>query len=135
LPSSYPSLQILMPELTPRHVRARLLAHISTDNVDDADEMVLGKLLEVVDTPTERVHLADAVNDLREQGQIDAKVAAAALYELGSDSQALLAASVRSAVAAKASEIRTLHAARLERERIEAELGVLRVPDSRPVSF
>jgi hypothetical protein len=78
--------------------------------VADEEEAVAGQfadLLAAIDTPLERVRLARAVIALRASGRLDAKLAAAALIDLASNSTALLGASLVAALAVSAGVART----------------------------
>ncbi|HEX2125188.1 MAG TPA: hypothetical protein VHF45_01345 [Thermoleophilaceae bacterium] len=76
----------------------------------DEEDAVAGQfadLLAASDTPLERVRLARAVIASRASGRLDAKLAAAALIDLTSDSTALLGASLVAALAVSAGVART----------------------------
>jgi hypothetical protein len=73
----------------------------------DAAEGPFGELLGAIDTPLERARLARAVIALRAGGRLDARIAAAALVDLGSESRELVAASLVQAVAVRAGAART----------------------------
>jgi hypothetical protein len=61
----------------------------------------------VIDTPLERAPLARAVITLRDSGRLGARLAAAALIDLASESHELVAASLLQAVAVRAGAART----------------------------
>jgi hypothetical protein len=73
----------------------------------DAAEGPFGELLGAIDTPLERARLARAVIALRASGRLDARLAAAALVDLASESRELVAASLLQAVAVRAGAART----------------------------
>jgi hypothetical protein len=78
--------------------------------VADEEDAVAGQfadLLAAIDTPLERVRLARAVIASRASGRLDAKLAAAGLIDLASDSTALLGASLVAALAVSAGVART----------------------------
>jgi hypothetical protein len=73
----------------------------------DPDPELLDAVARVVDDPIERARLARAVIAVAERGAIDARLAAAALVDLGSDSRRLLRAGLLEAVAVRAGVART----------------------------
>lgn len=77
------------------------------DDDPEAAAGPLGELLEAIDTPLERARLARAVIALRARGGLDARLAAAALVDLASDSRELVGASLVLAVAVRAGAART----------------------------
>jgi hypothetical protein len=68
----------------------------------EAAEGPFGELLGAIDTPLERARLGRAVIALRASGRLDARLAAAALFDLASDSRELIGASLLHAVAVRA---------------------------------
>lgn len=80
MPTIDTSPQLPLPRLLTPDIE-RLLVAIEEDDIDGIDD-ALAALLARVDTPQSRAGLARAVLDLRDQGRIDPKVAAAALVEL-----------------------------------------------------
>ncbi|HEX2041584.1 MAG TPA: SEC-C domain-containing protein [Acidimicrobiales bacterium] len=80
LPSIDASLQLPLPRLLTPDVD-RLLTAIEDDDLDGIDH-ALPPVLARLDTPVARAELARAVLALRDQGRIDAKVAAMALIDL-----------------------------------------------------
>jgi SEC-C motif len=73
----------------------------------EAAEGPFGELLGAIDTPLERARLARAVIALRASGRLKARLAAAALIDLASESRELIAASLLQAVAVRAGAART----------------------------
>lgn len=84
----------------------RFLDAFAADDPDAAEEP-FAELLAAIDTPLERARLARAVIALRARDTLGAKLAAAALIDLASDSPALVGASLVQAVAVKAGAART----------------------------
>jgi hypothetical protein len=73
----------------------------------DAAAEPFGELLAAIDTSPERARLAGAVMALRAAGSLDAKLAAAAVIDLASDSRGLIGASLLQAAAVRAGAART----------------------------
>jgi hypothetical protein len=80
--------------------RSRCDAFVADD--PEAAERPFGELLGAIDTPLEGARLARAVIALRASGRLDARLAAAALIDLASDSRELIGASLLQAVAVRA---------------------------------
>lgn len=105
LPSRALSLQVELPKLvSPELAR---LCDVVADGDEEAAEDSLGDVLPTIDTPVERARLARAAIELRGAGALDARLAAAALIDLASDSRRLLCASLLEAVAVRTGATRT----------------------------
>lgn len=74
---------------------------------DDPDPELLDAAARAIDTPTERARLARAVIAQAVAKTIDARLADAALLDLGSDSRHLLHAALLEAVAVRVGAART----------------------------
>ncbi len=70
-------------------------------------EALLGEVLAEIDGPLERARIARAVIALRGRGELDEKLAAAALIDLASRSGKLLGVSLAEAVAVRVGAART----------------------------
>jgi hypothetical protein len=103
LPAVDLSLQVELPKLLSPALN-RLCDAVAGD---DPDPELLDAVVRSIDEPTERARLARAVLAQAEAGAIDARLAAAALVDLGSDSRRLLRASVLEAVAVRVGVART----------------------------
>ncbi len=99
------SLQVELPKLL-SPVLGRLCEALAEDD-ELAGEAVLDEVLDVLDTPLERVRLARAVIALRDAGRCGRPLAAVALIDLASGSRQLLCAGVIQAVAVRAGIART----------------------------
>jgi SEC-C motif len=99
------SLQVRLPGIvTPDMARAiNALRDDDGDRFDDA----LDKVLDALDSPERRLALADAVLRLRDQGRIDRKLAAIAVFELDRPESVLFRSSVAESLAVLAGEQRT----------------------------
>jgi len=73
----------------------------------DAAEEPFGELLAAIDTSVERARLARAVLVLRAADRLDAKLAAAAVIDLASDSRGFIGSSLLHAAAVRAGTART----------------------------
>lgn len=103
LPTVDLSLQVALPKLL-----SPTLDRLSDAVADgDPDPELLDVVARAVDVPAERARLARAVIARAEAGAIDGQLAAAALVDLGSDSQRLLHAGLLEAIAVRAGVART----------------------------
>ena len=99
------SLQVELPKLLSPAV-GRLCEAIAADD-EPAGDAVIEHVLDELDTPLQRVRLARAVIELREEGRLRERLAAVALIDLASGSRQLLCASVIQSVAVRAGVART----------------------------
>jgi SEC-C motif len=90
LPELDIALTITLPELVTPELE-HLYDAVRADDLDAADE-VISSLLDRLDTPTERARLAHTVIALRDARRLDPLLAAAAIIDLDSRSQALMRA-------------------------------------------
>jgi SEC-C motif-containing protein len=90
LPELDLALTITLPALLTPELE-RLYDAVAADDADTADE-VIPTILDRLDTPTERARLAHTVIALRDTRRLDPLLAAAAIIDLDSRSQALLRA-------------------------------------------
>lgn len=105
LPARDLSLHFPLPKLvTPR--LQRLIEPIQDDDSDEAEES-LHDALEGLDTPVARAVLARAVISLGDAGLLGPRLAAVAILDLASRSQALVRASLVEAAAVAAGAVRT----------------------------
>jgi hypothetical protein len=105
LPGRDLSLQVELPKLVSPALD-RLCEAVADDDPQAAKEP-FGEVLRAVDTPLQRARLARAAIALRASGRLDAKLAAAALIDLASDSRGLTSASLIEAVAVRVGVART----------------------------
>jgi hypothetical protein len=105
LPGVDLSLQVELPKLVSPALGCVFDAVADDDQA--AGEAVLDEVLEAIDTPLERARLARGVIALREAGELDDQLAAAALIDLASGSRQLLCASLLEAVAVRVGVART----------------------------
>ena len=105
LPERDLTLLVALPELVSPEL-ARLYRAIAADDVDHADEL-LPAVLDHIDTPQARAHLANAVADLKAAGRLDPLLAAAAHIDLDSRSDLLIRASLIQAAALAAGATKT----------------------------
>lgn len=105
LPERDLSLLVALPELVSPEL-ARLYRAIAADDIDQAEEL-LPALLERIDTPQTRAHLADAVADLKAARRLNPLLAAAAHIDLDSRSDLLIRASLIQAAALAAGATKT----------------------------
>ncbi|MGH9178080.1 MAG: SEC-C metal-binding domain-containing protein [Acidimicrobiales bacterium] len=106
LPERHTSLQLRLPRLMTPQLE-RLMDAIDDDDVDEMDA-ALPAVLDRLDTPVARAHLARAVIRLRDDGEIDAKVAACTLVDLSAPSlRAFISAAVLCATAVATGQLRT----------------------------
>lgn len=105
LPEFDASLQVRLPGIiTPDMARAiNALRGDDGDRFDDA----LDKVLDAVDSPERRLALAEAALRLRDQGQLNRKFAAIAVFELDRPESVLFRSSVAESLAVLAGEQRT----------------------------
>jgi hypothetical protein len=103
LPAVDLSLQVELPKLVSPELD-RLCDAVAED---DPDPELLDAVVRVIDGLTERARLARAVIAQAERGAIDARLAAAALVDLGSDSRRLVRAGLLEAVAVRVGVART----------------------------
>ena len=105
LPELDASLQVRLPGImTPDMARAiNALRDGDGDDFDDA----LDKVLAAVDSAERRLGLAEAVLKLRDQGQLQPKLAAIAVFELDRPESVLFRSSVTESLAVLAGEQRT----------------------------
>jgi hypothetical protein len=92
LPRRHLSLHLPLPKLVKPEL-GRLIEALEGENLEGADDALV-EALASVDTPPARAALARAVVELRENGHLDARLAAVAVLELASRSQALVRASL-----------------------------------------
>ena len=76
------------------------------DDPDTADELIPA-VLATVDTPSQRARLAQAVINLRDNGRLPPRQAAAALIDLAGETQALIRASLINAIFINTGQIPT----------------------------
>lgn len=105
LPGEALSLLVALPKLISPEL-ARLRQAIARDDPDWGWD-ALTAVAEQIDTPTQRAQLARALVDLRDQGRIDSRRAAAAIIDLDSGSTRFIAASLLQAVAVSVGVERT----------------------------
>lgn len=103
LPGVDLSLQVELPKLASPEL-GRLYKAVADD---DPDPELLATVAKKIDTPLERARLARAVIARAEAEVIGERLAAAALLDLGSDSQGLLRAGLLEAIAVKVGVLRT----------------------------
>jgi|SRR5512144_1386389 hypothetical protein len=103
LPAAHLSLQVELPKLFSPELD-RLCEVVAGD---DPDPELLDVVVHAFDGPIERARLARAVMAQAERGAIDARLAAAALVDLGSASRRMLRASLLEAVAVRVGVART----------------------------
>jgi hypothetical protein len=97
LPARHLTLQFPVPTLMTSQLQ-QLLERIHDGEIDGADD-ALDDALEQLDTPAARGLLARAVIALRDAGRLGRELAAVAILDLGTRSQALLGASLIEAAA------------------------------------
>jgi SEC-C motif len=105
LPELDIALTITLPQLLTPDLQ-RLFDAVKADDPDAGDEVV-PKILDRLDTPTERARLARAIIDLRDAKRLDALLAAAAIIDLDSRSRILLNASLVHAAFIHTGRLRT----------------------------
>ncbi|MBA3262224.1 MAG: SEC-C domain-containing protein [Thermoleophilaceae bacterium] len=103
LPAADLSLQVELPKLLSPELN-RLCDAVADD---DPDPELLDAAVVAIDTPSERARLARAVIAQAQAQAIDARLADAALIDLGSDSRQLLRAGLLEAVAVRVGAART----------------------------
>lgn len=84
----------------------QLLEAAIDDDLDSAEE-VMPAVLDTVDTPQQRAELARAVINLRDEGKLSTRHAAAAMIDLAGKSQTLIRASLINAIFIKTGRIQT----------------------------
>jgi hypothetical protein len=105
LPELDASLQVRLPGIiTPDMARA--INALRDDDGEDFDA-ALDKVVDAVDSPERRLALAGAVLRLRDQGQINRKFAAIAVFELDRPESVLFRSSVAESLAVLAGKQRT----------------------------
>lgn len=100
LPEVDLSLHARLPELAGPE-RKRLSQAMAADPDDDRAWEAIQAMVRHLDTPTERVRLAEAVTALRDRGQIGYREAAYAVYDLGGRSRRFITATVIHALATR----------------------------------
>ena len=105
LPELDLALTITLPQLLTPDLQ-RLFDAVKADDHDAGDE-VIPRILDKLDTPTERARLARAIIDLRDAKRLDALLAAAAVIDLDSRSRILLNASLVHAAFIHTGRLRT----------------------------
>jgi hypothetical protein len=105
LPTLDVSLQADLPRLLSPELE-RLRTAINEDD-DEAFEAAVGPALAQLDTPERRAALTRAVLSLRDGGRIEARVAAAAVIDLGTRRSALFQSSVVQGLAVSVGAART----------------------------
>ena len=103
LPAAHLSLQVELPKLFSPELD-RLCDAVAGD---DPDPELLDSVAHAIDGPIERARLARALIAQAERGTVDARLAAAALVDLASDSRRTLRASLLEAVAVRVGVART----------------------------
>jgi hypothetical protein len=102
LPAVHTSVQVAVPVHSPAF--ERLTDAFAVIDLNTA-RVLFDEVLEEIDTPIQRARLTRAVLALRDEGQLDELAAAAAAYELASDSRELLGEWLRETVAEAMSPI------------------------------
>ena len=105
LPELDLALTITLPQLLTPDLQ-RLFDAVKADDPDAGDE-VIPRILDKLDTPTERARLARAIINLRDTKRVDSLLAAAAIIDLDSRSRTLLHASLVHAAFINTGRLRT----------------------------
>ena len=105
LPDLDLSLVMPLPTLISPELDELIQAAIN-DDPDTADELIPA-VLATVDTPSQRAQLAQAVINLRDNGRLPPRQAAAALIDLAGETQALIRASLINAIFINTGQIPT----------------------------
>ncbi len=105
LPDRDLSLVVALPTLISPELEQLFQAAID-DNPDTADE-IMPAVLTTLDTPRQRAQLARAVINLRDNGTLSTRQAAAAIIDLAGESQTLIRSSLINAVFIKIGHIHT----------------------------
>jgi SEC-C motif len=102
LAAIYPELRVRLPDNSPAIER---LAHAYVEMDIHASRQPIHEVREEVDTPAERARLVRAVHALLSEGHVDVIAAAAAAYELSTDSRKLFSEWLMEALAIRMSEL------------------------------
>ncbi len=105
LPELDASLQVRLPSITTLDME-RAINALRDDDCDSFDE-ALDKVLDAIDSPEQRLALAQGLLRLRDQGQIKRKFAAMAVLELDRPESILFRSSVAESLAVLAGEQHT----------------------------
>jgi hypothetical protein len=102
LAAIYPELRVQLPDTSPA-IERLAQAYVEMDMAGSREPFT--EVLENADTPAERARLVRAVHGLLGEGHVDVIAAAAAAYELSTDSRELFSEWLMEAVAVKMSEM------------------------------